>query len=635
MRLEAEPVRLVLAGGGSLWGGSIHADGDVGGYDQAVRQALADGISDGRVRILGLMSADQMPVVYAAADVLVVPSVWNEAFGMVALEAAASGRPVIASGTGGLAEIVTPEYGIQVPPGDEDALLDAVRALVADEPRRRRMGAAGREHARAFRWDGAAEQVERVYQATAWRDPSERERSTACSRHLRLWIVAAMLLVTGQVVTPPPVARGQAQPPTPGSEGPVVSRTLQADQNADGFVDLTTLETSFAGGADRVLVFDGGSDMQVSEDWRVATDFENDTWVFDAGGDGRAELIIHFARLDASAVEARIFDDVDGDGAVAFHVGAGTGFAVITESGAPMLTVTSWPSWVRPDGGLNYNIRIAQDGTFGGQEGAPEFLAAMRRDGRLDHEWILADEDGDGIPEYRIGRMLLPTPETSGLHRMGIQVNSGRVRPRENAAALFWPLLERSPTDRTGNYFDTAPTVDVDWSTARLRDAGIVGYPIEQGFHVNALNYLRPGIRNVPNFENAMAFYDLDGDHDHRAELFVRHRYYEAGDRHGENVVPASNEIRYSWTERNPNGLVWDYKLRPCPVAMSSPTRSTSAATTSRWCHTSGCRPGSRSVPGISPRSSRARDQATTAPRASTNGRRSKRSPRTSCRSMG
>lgn len=381
------------------------------------------------------------------------------------------------------------------------------------------------------------------------------------SRHLRFWSAAIALCAAGLIASPVPAVRGQAESTAPAPEGPVVSRIAQADQNADGYVDLTTLETSFASPSDRVLVFDGGGDMAVSEDWRTATDFENDTWVFDVGGDGRAELIVQFSRPDASAVEARIFDDVDGDGAVAFHVGAGTANAVITESGAPMLTVTSWPSWTRPDGGLNYNLRIVQDGTFGGQEGAPEFLRSMRRDGRPDHEWILADEDGDGIPEHRIGRMLLPTPETSGLHRMGIQVNSGRVRPRENGVALFWPLLGRSAADRTGNYFDTAPTIDVDWTTARVQDAGIVGYPIEHGFHVNAINYLRPDIRNIPNFENAMAYYDLDGDRDHRPELMVRHRYYEAGDRHGENVVPASNEIRYSWTERNPNGLIWDYKL--------------------------------------------------------------------------
>jgi glycosyltransferase involved in cell wall biosynthesis len=177
-RLGTAPVRLVLAGGGALWGGSIHHDDD-DGYDRTVRRLLADGVAEGRVHALGLVPADQMPAVYAAADVLVVPSVWHEAFGMVALEAAACGRPVIASATGGLAEIVTPEYGIQVPPGDEDALLAAVRALVADEPRRRRMGLAGREHARSFRWDSAAELVERVYQTTALRYVLDYERSSA------------------------------------------------------------------------------------------------------------------------------------------------------------------------------------------------------------------------------------------------------------------------------------------------------------------------------------------------------------------------------------------------------------------------------------------------------------------------
>jgi len=84
---------------------------------------------------------------------------------MVALEAAACGRPVIASSTGGLAEIVPPEIGIQVPPGDEDALCVALRALVSDPERRRRMGDAARQHASSFNWARTAEQVDEVYRA--------------------------------------------------------------------------------------------------------------------------------------------------------------------------------------------------------------------------------------------------------------------------------------------------------------------------------------------------------------------------------------------------------------------------------------------------------------------------------------
>ena len=381
------------------------------------------------------------------------------------------------------------------------------------------------------------------------------------SRLFRLGVISIAFVIAGLAAGPTVPVWSQAAPAATEPNGVSVSRLSQVDQNGDGEMDLTTLETSFAGGTDRVLVFDGGDDMQMSQDWRLATDFENDTWIFDAGTDGRAELIVRFERIDASSVQAYVFDDADSDGAVAYYVSTGTNMPVITESGAPALTITSWPSWTRLDGTLNYNLRILQDGAYLGQEGPPEFLRALRRDGRPDFETNFSDDNSDGIPDYKVDRMLMPTPETSGLHRMGFQANSAHHRPRENGAAVFWPLLGRGPQDRTGRYFDTPPTIDMDWSSARLRDAGIVGYPIEQGFHVNAINYLQPGIRNVPNFENAMSYYDLDGDKDGFPELFIRHRYYEAGDRHGENVVPASNQIRYSWSGHNPNGLFWDYKL--------------------------------------------------------------------------
>ena len=93
----------------------------------------------------------------------VVPSVWPEPFGAVALEAMAAGRPVVASAVGGLAELVVDgTTGIHVPPGDVPALRNALERIVADAPFRARLGAAGRERAQAYSLDvvvGAWEQV--------------------------------------------------------------------------------------------------------------------------------------------------------------------------------------------------------------------------------------------------------------------------------------------------------------------------------------------------------------------------------------------------------------------------------------------------------------------------------------------
>lgn len=83
--------------------------------------------------------------IVAGADISVVPSVWEEAFGLAALEAMASARPVVASAVGGIREIV--EHGVTgllVPPGDQEALAFALGKLLRDPRMRKELGEAGR-----------------------------------------------------------------------------------------------------------------------------------------------------------------------------------------------------------------------------------------------------------------------------------------------------------------------------------------------------------------------------------------------------------------------------------------------------------------------------------------------------------
>ena len=101
---------------------------------------------------------------WAHCSVAVVPSVWEEPFGLVALEAMATGRPVVASAVGGLMELVVDgSTGILVPPGDSAALRDGIRQLLADPGRRETMGQAGRQRAAAFSARDLVPRVERVY----------------------------------------------------------------------------------------------------------------------------------------------------------------------------------------------------------------------------------------------------------------------------------------------------------------------------------------------------------------------------------------------------------------------------------------------------------------------------------------
>ena len=100
----------------------------------------------GRVRFLGYR--DDVPAILKAADIFVMPSLW-EGFGLAALEAMAAGLPVIASRTSGLAELVLPgQTGLLVPSRDIPALAAAIVRLVQDAPLRERLGVAGQTRAR-------------------------------------------------------------------------------------------------------------------------------------------------------------------------------------------------------------------------------------------------------------------------------------------------------------------------------------------------------------------------------------------------------------------------------------------------------------------------------------------------------
>jgi N-acetyl-alpha-D-glucosaminyl L-malate synthase BshA len=106
----------------------------------------------------------QMGRFYAQADLFLLPSE-QESFGLAALEALASGVPVVATDVGGLPEVVRHgETGRLVPAGDPRALAEAVLDLLADEPRRLAMGRAARADALArFRPEPVVARVEALY----------------------------------------------------------------------------------------------------------------------------------------------------------------------------------------------------------------------------------------------------------------------------------------------------------------------------------------------------------------------------------------------------------------------------------------------------------------------------------------
>jgi glycosyltransferase involved in cell wall biosynthesis len=100
-----------------------------------------------RVVITGFMS--DVSGAMRALDVVCVPSTEAEAFGLVATEAMAASRPVLAADIGGLAEVVGEDgAGWLHPPGNAEVLADQMLRLLEDDAQRERMGRAGHQRYR-------------------------------------------------------------------------------------------------------------------------------------------------------------------------------------------------------------------------------------------------------------------------------------------------------------------------------------------------------------------------------------------------------------------------------------------------------------------------------------------------------
>lgn len=116
-----------------------------------------------RVRFLHPRPPEELVAIYQAADIIAVPS-YNESFGLVAMEAQATGTPVIAARTGGLPIAVADgETGLLVDGHDAGDWADALAELLDDDDRRIAMGEAAVGHAEKFSWAASAERLREVY----------------------------------------------------------------------------------------------------------------------------------------------------------------------------------------------------------------------------------------------------------------------------------------------------------------------------------------------------------------------------------------------------------------------------------------------------------------------------------------
>lgn len=149
LKKEMRDVSLLIIGKGPL-------------KDELAKQCVRNGIQDSIFFVTGIPE-EELPLYYNAADLFVLPSVW-EPSALVLYEALASGKAIVATDAGGIPEIMTQECGFFVKPRDANELFEKIKFLLENDDLRKRMENKARERAVGnFTWEIIAEKFEAVY----------------------------------------------------------------------------------------------------------------------------------------------------------------------------------------------------------------------------------------------------------------------------------------------------------------------------------------------------------------------------------------------------------------------------------------------------------------------------------------
>lgn len=120
---------------------------------------------DENIEFLGFVDESLKSLYFKSSDIFCLPSTtMSEAFGIVNLEAMASGIPIVSSNFGGIPDIVKEgENGLLAEPGDVEGLADALIYLLKNEDIRKKMGDDGLKKVERYSWEKIAEDTEKIY----------------------------------------------------------------------------------------------------------------------------------------------------------------------------------------------------------------------------------------------------------------------------------------------------------------------------------------------------------------------------------------------------------------------------------------------------------------------------------------
>ncbi len=332
-----------------------------------------------------------------------------------------------------------------------------------------------------------------------------------------------------------------------------------SQSSADGSSrpNLTTIDAAFATQKDRVLVYDGGGDMAQSSNWREATDFINDTWLFDVEANGDAQLAIVFSK-EGDKLVANLYDDQDGDGKVRYTLEKG--YPKITESRWPTVTVVAKDGWWIDGDKINFNLDMSVDGNVLATEDTYIFIKRIKHDAIVDFEFKVRDYDSDGFPDLEWVKTFYPGSDSDHVGRAIIHGTTTKRSPTQGYG--FFPFVRSQPST-LDLYTEMPAPIWIDWTAAKVAKIGEF-VSSRWGGNTWFIKSFAPMEGSQPyalDFENPFGFYDLAGKNDGYPDLQVRFDQYPPNDHfYLQGRFPKSRQlVRYSWDIDH--SQTWDYSL--------------------------------------------------------------------------
>jgi hypothetical protein len=338
------------------------------------------------------------------------------------------------------------------------------------------------------------------------------------------------------------------------------------DLDADGQPEAMALACQFAPGTDdRLTIYKESGKVVTDIPWQQNITYEDETWVFDHGIQGKASLIVHFRR-DGTSLVAELYDDRDQDGQVRYEIDGGQ--VEITESQYWTVQVVAPDGWWVQNGVPNYNLHLEVDGDVEGMFAMQVYRSYLATDGEPDYDIQIYDQNHNGRPEYD-KRMIL----TDWLQRaVGLQTQmmanwADDELPMSGGFSL-WPYLQLAHEWQGGSRvvkgYESSPA-PILFEPATGRIEAIAEFVASRGgehncFYYSAIPWL-PGQVNESDNENPFCFYDLAGDGDRVPELQIRSVYWPPNDKAllGGSVSEPYGLIRYSWDQEN--SQTWRYAI--------------------------------------------------------------------------